>query len=179
MKYFIFLFVISVSLISCSSKMKGEHEALGDAKYYFSDIQIVSETIPEGSCSDDLKLTAQVDEPFKVEINENKELAVNTKSKKVNLYGANITLQVMGFDQAQYTFSAIDQMIPESIPFGMKLKRIPGNMLLLTFLDQNVEMKLQATPIYTFSATEQRKDCKLVHHVNVFGEKAGYYPLAK
>jgi hypothetical protein len=180
------LFILfGISACSTHSRRGGNYGDNGDPsysqeiqKYYYADVQIVDETIPEGNCAESLKLSDQKDSPSTISLNDRNEIELHPSIKNLRLFGANVALQVMGFDQAHYSFSVIDQSVPIPLPFKFHLKRIPGNLLELQFLDQVVEMKLTATPIYTFSATEQRKDCKLIHHVNVFGEKPGYYPLA-
>lgn len=141
---------------------------------YFSQLQILTETTPEGSCADDMKITTQSLEPFKAHLSSEKEIQM-VQGADFKFFIVNAKLEVIGFDSAKYAFTAIDGKVPDQIPFGIKLRRTPGHVLEIQFLDQIVQMKLLTTPIYMFSAIERRGSCTVKHNVNVFTEQVGYY----
>lgn len=145
---------------------------------YFSDVQILVETKPEETCADSNKIVEVSTLPFRASLNEMNEILSEPKDL-FKSFVVNVTLEIIGFDSGKYTFTAPDGMIPARVPFQMKLRRTPGNVLELRYLDQVVPMKLLTTPIYTFTATETRGDCKIAHHVNVFSERAGYFKKAQ
>jgi hypothetical protein len=146
-------------------------------KFYFSDLQMLTETAAEGICPEDQKISGQYIEDWKASLNDESEIEIHT-SKDFKFFNVNVTVEVMGFDAAKYSFSALDGVVPGKVPFKMRLRRTPGHVLELEFLDQIVPMKLLTTPIYTFSATEKRGSCTIKHNVNVFTEKVGYFKRA-
>lgn len=169
-------------LLSCSQRSasaqagrddrRAESSIEGAQKFYYTDLQIVSETKPMGQCSDDKKLSDRVETEPSVMLNSENELEGPGVYRQ---HIENVSLQVMGFDQARYVFTALDGSVPSSVPFGIRLRRLPGLILELKYLDQSVNMRLRDTPVYSFTATEVRGDCKFEHHVNVFGEHTGFY----
>ncbi len=147
--------------------------ALGaPARFYFSELQILTETAPESGCTEEQKKRDDLHEEWKIWLDEAGSLAA---SEDFKYFGVNVTLESMGFDASKYYFSVLDGRMPKLNPFNIRLRRTPGQILELTFLDQVVPMKLLTTPIYTFSATEKRGDCVIKHNVNVFTEKVGYF----
>lgn len=149
----------------------------GPAKFYYADLQILTETSVDERCSEDVRVTEDLHlKPF-VRLNEQDEIQLS-EGMDFKYFATNVNLEVIGFDQSKYSFSSVDGIVPRSIPFGLRLRRTPGQILELRFLDQVIEMKLLTAPIYTFSATEKRGQCTVTHNVNVFTEKVGYFKKA-
>jgi hypothetical protein len=171
--------------MGCSSHKKGsnnyredvraESSVEGAQKFYYTDLQIVSETKPIGECADEKKLTERVEQEPKVMLNDANEL---DGPGAFHHYVANVSMQVMGFDLSKYVFTALDGYVPKEVPFKIRLRRLPGLILELQILDQTVSMKLRDTPVYSFTANETRGECKIEHHINVFGEHTGFYKPA-
>ena len=90
-------------------------------------------------------------------------------------FASNVAVELIGFDSGKYVFSVLDGIVPKTVPFEMRVRRTPGQVLELHFLDAVIPMKLLTTPIYTFSATEKRGACTIKHNVNVFAERVGYF----
>lgn len=146
-----------------------------EPRYFYTDLQIVTETTVEGKCPEEKRHTTGHEENSKIGLDNENRLK---GEQPVRLFGANVTMQAIGFDLARYVFSSVDGSIPEKIPFGFKLARRPGGLLEMQFLNQTIQMRLINNPIYSFVAEEKRGDCTIKHNVNVFAEKAGFYRAA-
>ncbi len=147
-------------------------------RVYFAEIQIVTETSLQSACSSENKLTNQLNEPDKLSLNPSQKL-VTDEGIHVEKFAAHITLQAIGFDRSRYAFTVIDGKADTTPPFGLSVRQRPGSILELRFLDQVISMKPREAPVYTFSATELRGSCEILHQVNVFAEPAGYFALVE
>lgn len=165
-----------------AEKMADQASASSEApdKYYYSDLQVLTETVVDGTCPEDKRLTDEVQIDSPIHLNDKLKIeGYDQKKVPARLFFVNVNLQAIGFDRAKFSFMAVDGKVPLKIPFGMHFKRTPGNVLEMTFLDQVQKMNLKQVPVYTFSATEKRENCTLIHNVNVFSERTGYYRLAE
>lgn len=144
-------------------------------KLFFADVHIVAEVKPEGSCADELRIAERVEEGFRVELNDEKQLVRKAGRKSVEYYALNVVFQKIGFDTARYQFSALDGVLPESAPHKMRMRRHPGNVLEIYYLDEVFKIQLNQSPVYSFTAKESRGKCTLIHALNVFAENNGYY----
>jgi hypothetical protein len=184
---FSFLFLLVLTACSSKSQVNSAKSQIPDAtvvvgnappaKFYYADLQILTETSLEGECADEKKMNEDLHLDPLVSLNEKSELEL-AKAAQFKYFATNVNLDVIGFDSAKYSYSCLDGIVPKAIPFGFHVRRTPGQILELKFLDQTVEMKLLTTPNYSFSATEKRGDCVIKHNVNVFAEKVGYFRKA-
>ena len=144
-------------------------------KLFFADIHIVAEVKPEGTCADEHRITERVEEGFKVELTEDKRLLRKLGKKSVDYYALNVVFQKLNFDTGRYQFSVLDGVVPDMAPHKFRIRRRPGNILDLYYLDQVFNIQLNQSPVYSFTAKETRGKCELTHTLNVFTEKNGYY----
>lgn len=144
-------------------------------KLYFSDLQMVVETVPEGSCPDDQRITERVEEGFKVDLGSDKKLLRKNGKRSVEFYALNVNVQKIGFDNGKYSFSVLDGMVPENAPHKMRVRRRPGNFIDIYYLEEVLKLQLNQAPIYSFTAVEKRGKCTINHNINIFAENQGYY----
>lgn len=143
-------------------------------KFYFAEVQILSETSPEGDCPESFRMNENLHQEPRVKLDELGELD-SQDALDFKYFAAQVNLELMGFDSSKYSFSVIDGVVPKSIPFGLKLRRTPGQVLELKFLSEVLSMKLLSTPVYTLSAVEKRGPCTIKHNINIFAERVGYF----
>jgi len=144
-------------------------------KIYFADLQIVDETLTEGSCPDDQRITERRQEDFKTEFRADKKVFRKNGKKSVEYYALNLNLQKVGFDTARYSFTVLDGVVPEIAPHNMRVRRNIGNFIHIYYLDEVFKLQLKEAPVYSFTAVEKRGSCTIKHNVNIFAENQGYY----
>lgn len=160
------------------AELKEKSEQTGSfPKPYFSEIQILTESVEGEGCSSDVRRSESLIEEFSARINEEGKLVVG--NQKPERFVLNVQLRAIGFDQSQYQFSVVDAAREEALPYGIQMRMRPGGSLELQFLDTTARIRLDRTPVYTFSAVEQRAGCTITHNVNLFSENAGKYALAQ
>ncbi len=153
----------------------GAAEGVKPRKIYFSDLQFVVETEPDGLCADSNRITEkQVAEP-KVELNSDNRVVRKAGKNSVQFYALNVVFQKIGFDNAHYQFSVLDGVVPDNAPHGMRIRRQQGNFIYIYYLDQTFKLQLSQAPVYSFTALEKRGSCTIKHSVNLFADRSGYY----
>lgn len=90
----------------------------------------------------------------------------------------NLRLRAVGFDEISLEGS-VYQGSSSDLPYGLQLRWRPDNSVEVRFLDTTQRIKLESTPVASFSAQEERGGCKILHSVNLFSENAGHYPFQK
>lgn len=183
---FLLLTVVAWVMVACGATKKGDvgrPEESGNSPsvphFLYSDLQIVTETVPSGNCPETMRLTERREWPRRITLNERFRLEKADEQTEMKSSAIHTTLQVMGFDSAQYVFDSIDGEIPSEVPFGIKMWRLPGAILQMRFLDQRFQVGLKTAPVFSFSASEKRGLCALTHHVNIFADRAGFYRMAE
>lgn len=154
-----------------SSQVSGQKPV----KFYFSDIQILVQTNPLSKCEGVKRLTDGRSDEFSTAINSDGKFVRKLGPKTVQYYALNVKLQKMGFDEAEYSFSVLDGVVPEWAPHGMRIRRRSGNFLDLYYLGNVFTLQLKQSQVYSFKAVEKRGDCELEHDINIFAENSGFY----
>ncbi len=144
-------------------------------RYFFAEFHILAETkTTNNTCQASDRISGDHLNPFSVSVSESKKLLTETPLKR---FGLNIDLELIGFDSSKYQFSSIDGNIPESIPFQIQMRKLPGSIIELSYLNQVTQIKMNGAPVYTFTALETRGTCQLEHNVNIFTDQAGLFEL--
>ncbi len=155
------------------------HSAEAPLKYYYSDLQIVTQTEVDGTCVGEKAIREEYVEQPKTILNEMNQLELPLGPESFRYFSVGVSFQTTGYDSIRYTFTALDGVVPSKVRWLERLIRKPGNILEFKYLDHTVSMVLQTTPVYSFTANENRDGCTIIHHVNVFGDRTSYYPRAE
>jgi hypothetical protein len=144
--------------------------------FFYADVQVITETLPQGECSKEKSVVERIEEGQRVSIGEDGKIKLNVS--RTNIDSAfNVSIQGIGFDASRYDFTALNGQRPKHIPYQLNFRKRPGNVVDIEFYDASVRMNLDADTIYSFGATEKRADCTIQHTVNVFVERSGVYAL--
>jgi len=145
-------------------------------RFYYSAVQILTETVKGSDCKVEQSLTEKKENDYVVVIDETG--APQFPSGRIPFYYVlNLNIQAIGFDNSVYRFSVTDGIVPKEAPYGLKIRRRPGNIIQMEYLDKVIDMNFKSIPIYTFIASEKRGACTIAHNVNLFTEKSGYHPF--
>jgi hypothetical protein len=146
-------------------------------RLYFANLQVVIETTTEGVCLDSMRRDLNIEQNFRVELTENKELKRLEGPRSVDYYALNMIVQRLGFDSGRSQFSVLDGIVPEGAPYEIRVRRRPGNVIELYYLTEVFRMQFSQAPVYSFKTTEERGgNCIVTHTLNIFAENAGFYP---
>lgn len=150
---------------------------------FFTRLQILSEVVEGEACDEGHQRIDEVDEPFVVELVESDasaELAFFEGLQAAPRESVlNVSIRSIGFDELRYRFSVVDEELPVDIAYDIGFDVRPNGLLNFAWAEESRQLRLDRTPIYSFSVEEQRgEECVVVHNVNVFGEKTGYYEVS-
>lgn len=160
------------------ARMKRETQVVGNlSNPYFAGIQILSEVVQKEGCTDAQSLQNMIEEDPVAELSATNQIRLHTNSDSKISSIFNIQLRSLGFDHLRYKLSLVNGSSDTSLPYSISLQALPNGEVEFQYLDQSIRLELNRTPVYTLTAEEKRGDCILQHNVNIFGEKAGRYPV--
>ena len=159
-----------------SSALSGARGAQRGKRYYFADLQVITDSALEGPCSEEAPADSFIEEPWRIQL-EGRHLIKMSPGLSIRSHAINVNLQSMGRQQLRRSFSVIDGRVPADVPFGLRLRQRSRGVVELSFLDQVVTLRLGSVPNSQFTATELRGGCAIHHRVSVFGTNVGFYDL--
>lgn len=164
----------SVEAQKSKAKVTKEATTVGGAKKpYFAKVQILTEVRTQGECDPGLRKIEEVTEAFVGGVTQDGKMDATEIRQIDSLF--NVQLRSIGFDQSNYQFSLVNSQSKSNIPYNLSISPRPNNNVQFKFLNEVVQISLESTPIYTFSATEKRGSCEIQHNVNIFAENAGRF----
>lgn len=154
------------------SSVEGVTQSAKSGLPFFASIQILSESVAQGSCDMSLSLSQQESATFQAHEQEDGGLLVD--SRLANLQSIiNLQVRSMGFDDVRYKSTLFNNQATPRPPYGISVSLRPSDLVQVKFLDKVVQLKLDATPVYTFSVVESRGSCEITHNLNIFSERSG------
>lgn len=166
----------AVESIKAPAEVRETSESTGwKGSPYFAHIQILSETVRGSGCSEEQKLVEDALGEFSGRLSDEGVLSVTGSDRVQSLL--NIELRSIGFDEGRYQSSFVNGKALGRIPYKIEFSVRPNNVVLMQYLDKSAELRLDNTPVYTFTAKELRGACEITHNVNLFAENSGRYKI--
>lgn len=144
---------------------------------FFAKIQILAQTEAQADCAEDFRRFEDVIEDFWVELLPNGELKKAKKGFSDAYF--NVTVRAIGFDESRFRFSLINGEERREMPYQIKFLARPNKEIEIQYFDQSIRLNPEATPVYSFTASENRGPCVIDHTVNIYSEAVGRYSLSE
>ena|GEM_PF-7093531 len=160
--------------VKTPAEMEQESQNVGQMHgSYFAKLQILTESDKSASCTKDQSRVEEKKQGYVGALDASNKLKMNSDQPVHSLF--NIQWRAIGFDELRYHFSILNGKVMGTAPYPISVHMRPNHSVELKIFDKAVELKLESTPIYTFTVVEHRGSCEIAHNVNVFAENAGYF----
>lgn len=167
---------VEVDALKGPAQIIESSETMGkSSKAYFAKIQILSETLRGPGCEESQKKFEEVMTSFMGKVADDGHLSLEANTN-VNVHSLlNVELRTIGFDEMRFQASFLNGKPNIETPYNLAFSVRPNNIVQMRYLDKTAELRLDNTPVYTFTATESRGVCEITHNVNLFAEDSGRY----
>jgi len=184
----LFVLVFLVSVTACSAKrtsvtqfppessseeLSQPKENVFEEKIFFSEITILIETKPDDACKEGLfGRSPSSAAGFSVSIADDQHVK---SLRPIQRSALNVTVEMMGLDKKRIERSLIDHGSLKEGELSLLFRRRPGLGLEVRYLNESLVLRGDASPVYSFSASEDRSGCRVVHNINIFQDRTGLF----